>query len=59
MVIYSHGNLIFDQPWSEETKKGIIAKFIFEGVKLKSYEIIPIYMENLGQPESASQGQSS
>lgn len=58
-IIYSHGNLIFDQPWSEATKKGIMVKFIFEGMKLKSYETIPIYMKNLGQPELASQGQSS
>lgn len=50
-VIYSHGNLIFDQPWSEETKKGVITKFIFAEKKLKSYETMPVYMENLGQPK--------
>lgn len=49
-IVYSHGNLIFDQPWSEETKKGIMVKFIFSGIKLQSYETIPIYMQNFSQP---------
>lgn len=53
-VVYSHGNLIFDQPWSEVTKKGIIGKFIFGGLKLKSYETIPIYMQNSAQPQIVS-----
>lgn len=50
-VVYSHGNLIFDQPWSEATKKGIIIKFVFSGMKLQSYETIPIYMQNSAQPQ--------
>jgi len=42
LVLYSLGNFVFDQPWSEETKKGEIAKIIFEGKeinKFDSYEI--------------------
>ena len=50
LIFYSLGNFVFDQAWSEETKKGAIAKIIFEGKKIKSYELVPIYIENFCQP---------
>lgn len=55
LIFYSLGNFIFDQPWSEETKKGNIAKIIFEGKEIKSYEIIPVYIENSSQPNLLTQ----
>ena len=51
LIFYSLGNFVFDQNWSEETKKGEIAKIIFEGKNIKSYEVIPIYSENYCLPE--------
>lgn len=51
LIFYSLGNFVFDQPWSEETKKGAIAKIVFEGKEIKSYELIPIYIENSSQPK--------
>jgi poly-gamma-glutamate synthesis protein (capsule biosynthesis protein) len=53
LIFYSLGNFVFDQPWSEETKKGKIAKVIFEGKKIKSFEEIPIYIEDYSQPQIA------
>lgn len=50
LIFYSLGNFVFDQPWSEETKKGEIAKIIFDGKNIESYETIPIYIKNLSQP---------
>lgn len=50
LIFYSLGNFVFDQPWSEETKKGNIAKIIFEGKEIKSYELIPVYIQNYCQP---------
>lgn len=50
LIFYSLGNFIFDQPWSEETKKSQLAKIIFEGKNIKSYEIVPIYIENYCLP---------
>lgn len=50
LIFYSLGNFVFDQPWSEETKKGNIAKIIFEGKEIKSWQEIPIYINNLVQP---------
>jgi len=49
-VYYSLGNLVFDQMWSEETKKGIIVKLTFENQKLVKEEKLPIYIEKIGQP---------
>ncbi len=50
-VYYSMGNFVFDQMWSEETKKGILVKMVFEGKKLKNQEIIDTYIRERGQPE--------
>jgi poly-gamma-glutamate synthesis protein (capsule biosynthesis protein) len=51
LIFYSLGNFVFDQPWSEETKKGKIAKIVFEGKKIKSFEEIPIYIKDYSQPQ--------
>lgn len=50
-VYYSLGNFIFDQPWSQETKKGLAIKFTFKGKDLQKEERMPIFMQNLGQPQ--------
>lgn len=50
LIFYSLGNFVFDQPWSEETKKGQIAKITFEGKKINTYEIVPIYIQDYCQP---------
>ncbi|MEK7526233.1 MAG: CapA family protein [Patescibacteria group bacterium] len=49
-VYYSLGNFVFDQMWSEQTKRGLVVKFEFEGVKLVKEEQMPIYMANWAQP---------
>lgn len=49
-IMYAHGNTIFDQMWSEETKIGVIGKYTFLGKKLKEVEFIPTYIKNYGQP---------
>lgn len=49
-IVYSLGNFIFDQPWSEETKKGLVGVFTFEGKKLIKTEFKEVYIQNLCQP---------
>lgn len=51
-VFYSLGNFIFDQMWSEETKKGLAVELIYdkEG-NLVNYELLPTYMSSWSQPE--------
>lgn len=50
-VYYSLGNFIFDQMWSEETRKGLVVKLVYRDGKLIGEEKLPIYMQNFAQPE--------
>jgi poly-gamma-glutamate capsule biosynthesis protein CapA/YwtB (metallophosphatase superfamily) len=51
LILYSLGNFVFDQPWSEPTKKGLVAKITFENNKITKTEYKQIYIKNLIQPE--------
>jgi poly-gamma-glutamate synthesis protein (capsule biosynthesis protein) len=50
MIMYAHGNTIFDQMWSEKTKEGVIGKYTFYGKDLVDVEFIPTYIKEYGQP---------
>ena len=50
-VYYSLGNLVFDQMWSEETKKGLIVKLTIEKDKIIERDLLNTYIISLGQPE--------
>lgn len=50
-VYYSLGNFVFDQMWSDETRKGLAVKFVFKGRKLIKEEKLPIFMDSWAQPE--------
>ncbi len=50
-VYYSLGNFVFDQMWSEETKKGISVNLIFKGKKLEKENLLKSYMGNFAQPK--------
>ena len=50
IVFYSLGNLVFDQMWSEETKKGILAELTVTTGKLYRIKTHKIYIEKIGQP---------
>jgi poly-gamma-glutamate synthesis protein (capsule biosynthesis protein) len=51
LTFFAHGNFIFDQMWSEETKKGFILKtYIYRG-KIIDAEATPVYIKDFGQPE--------
>ncbi|EKE05044.1 MAG: hypothetical protein ACD_19C00426G0066 [uncultured bacterium] len=49
-VYYSLGNFIFDQMWSEETKKGLVIKITFEGKNIVKTEEFKTYIPLIGQP---------
>lgn len=46
-IFYALGNFIFDQFWSEETKKGYIAKLYFADGKVVDIELFPIYINGI------------
>lgn len=50
LIIYSHGNFIFDQLWSEKTRIGIISRLYFYDKKLVDVEFFPIRIGDFGQP---------
>lgn len=50
-IVYSLGNFVFDQPWSEATKTGLIGIFTFQEDKLVKSEFKEIYIQNYSQPE--------
>ena len=56
-IYYSLGNFIFDQMWSEETKKGLIVKMTFSRpdndvvARLIETEEFNIYIPKMGQPK--------
>ncbi|MFA6918677.1 MAG: CapA family protein [Patescibacteria group bacterium] len=58
-IIYSLGNLIFDQMWSQETREGAIAKVYFQDKELEKIEILPIVINDYGQPDLAIGSQKS
>ena len=49
-IAYSHGNFIFDQMWSYETRVGVIGRYIFYDETLVGVEFTPVLIENFAQP---------
>ena len=49
-IFYSLGNFVFDQMWSEETKKGEIAKVYFKDKNIEKVEVVPITIYDYNQP---------
>jgi poly-gamma-glutamate capsule biosynthesis protein CapA/YwtB (metallophosphatase superfamily) len=50
LITYAHGNFVFDQMWSEETREGVIGTYTFNGTQLvaASWKAYRIY--DYGQP---------
>lgn len=57
LITYAHGNFIFDQMWSEETKKGVIGRYTFFDNKLIDVEFFPVYIQDYGQPSFITGGE--
>ena len=49
-IYYSLGNFVFDQMWSEETKKGLVVKMTFDGKEIIKKEEFKTYTPVIGQP---------
>lgn len=50
LITYAHGNFVFDQMWSEETREGVIGTYTFYGTKLISATWKPYRIYDYGQP---------
>lgn len=49
-IAYSLGNFIFDQNWSDETRRSFAAQLSFTGSRITGVELKPAYIENWVQP---------
>jgi len=50
LITYAHGNFIFDQMWSYETRVGVIGKYTFYDRTLVAAQFIPVLIEDWAQP---------
>jgi poly-gamma-glutamate capsule biosynthesis protein CapA/YwtB (metallophosphatase superfamily) len=50
LITYAHGNFVFDQMWSEETREGVIGTYTFYGTKLVSATWKAYRIYDFGQP---------
>lgn len=50
VIAYAHGNFVFDQEWSEETKTGVVGIYTFVGPRIADVEFVPVRIEEYGQP---------
>ncbi len=48
-ILYAHGNFIFDQEWSQETKIGFLAKHLIYKGKVVDLQIFPIFIHDYSQ----------
>lgn len=49
LITYAHGNYVFDQMWSEETRRGVIGRYTFYDNRLVGAEWRPIRIYDYGQ----------
>ncbi|MCG2739593.1 MAG: CapA family protein [Syntrophaceae bacterium] len=49
-ILYSLGNFVFDQEWSQKTKEGAAARCTFYHNQLIDIELLPVLIENYSQP---------
>jgi poly-gamma-glutamate capsule biosynthesis protein CapA/YwtB (metallophosphatase superfamily) len=54
LITYSHGNFVFDQFWSTETRQGIIGKYTFFDTALIAVEYLPVFIDESAQPRPAT-----
>ena len=58
-ITYAHGNYVFDQMWSQETREGVLGKYTFNNKQLINIEFIPIIIENYSQPRFATETEAN
>jgi poly-gamma-glutamate capsule biosynthesis protein CapA/YwtB (metallophosphatase superfamily) len=50
LITYAHGNFVFDQMWSEETREGVIGTYTFYGTQLVAARWKAYRIYDYGQP---------
>lgn len=55
LITYAHGNFVFDQMWSQETREGVVGKYTFSGAGLVDVQYYPVIIEDYAQPRFATE----
>jgi poly-gamma-glutamate synthesis protein (capsule biosynthesis protein) len=50
LITYAHGNFVFDQMFSAETREGVVGRYTFHGARLVAVEYRPVRIEHFAQP---------
>ncbi|MBM4438071.1 MAG: CapA family protein [Actinobacteria bacterium] len=53
LIAYAHGNFAFDQPWSDETHRGVVGLYTFYDDRLIEVRYVPIRIQDWGPPRLA------
>lgn len=59
VITYAHGNYVFDQMWSQETREGILGKYTFNNKGLIKVEFVPVIIDNYSQPRFAMEAEAN
>lgn len=51
LIVYAHGNFVFDQMWSLKTRQGVAGRYVFYEDKLIEVQFMPVLISDYGQPE--------
>ncbi len=57
-IFYSLGNFVFDQPWLQETRGGLIVRVYFTKTGISKISFLPVVMEKLAQPRMANDNEA-
>ncbi len=57
-ILYSLGNFVFDQEWSEETKQGMFAEIVIRNKKIARVRLVPVLIEDYNQPHILGMNES-
>lgn len=49
-IVYSLGNFVFDQEWSQETKEGMMAHIWMQGATVRGIDLAPVLIEDYHKP---------
>jgi poly-gamma-glutamate synthesis protein (capsule biosynthesis protein) len=53
LIAYAHGNFVFDQMWSLETRQGVVGVYRFYGRRLVAVQYKPVIIDDYSQPHWA------
>lgn len=54
-ITYAHGNYVFDQMWSQQTREGVLGRYTFDNEGVVNVEFFPVIIDDYSQPRFAAE----